>query len=199
MQTIHKRNAGATIAVLAMIVLTGAASSAQVTKNFALKGETEAGGSVSFLSYAPVSNGHVRDASLLFSLAPYIGYFVMDGFEVGLNPLGFTGNESYGQLMVLVAPAYNFRTDGVTYPFIEALAGYTVQTNGSSRDGFSWGGRGGLKIAVTDKGLLNLSVQYVQITLNLANASERSGSNQLTISAGFTVWFDPPKASVTPK
>ena len=91
--------------------------------------------------------------------------------------------------MILVAPSYNFQTEGIAYPFIEALLGYTSQSDGSSRSGFSWGGRGGVKIAVTDKGLLNLAIEYVQITENPDGANNRYGQNQLSVAAGFTVWF----------
>jgi hypothetical protein len=195
MQTRYRTNIGLAVSTVAMIALIGSACSAQGAKHFALKGECELGGSVSFQSYVPVSDGNTGDATMIFSLNPYIGYFVTDGFEIGLNPLGITQSNSYTRLMILVAPAYNFRTQGPAYPFIEALAGYTSQTNGNEWSGFSWGGRGGLKVAVTEKGLLNLSVQYLEITLNTAGATNRSGSNQFSISAGFTVWFDPPSPS----
>ena len=182
-----------TVFTLAMIVCIASVSFAQDGKKFATKGSTELGGSISFQSLTPVSNGNTGTTTTIFSLAPFIGYFVTDGFEIGLNPLGITSigfsGSSTTQIMILAAPSYNFKTEGIVYPFIEALLGYTSQSNGSSRSGFSWGGRGGIKLAVTDKGLLNLGIQYVRITLNPSGATNRYGSNQLAISAGFTVWF----------
>jgi len=179
--------------VVAMLVVVGQFSFAQEANKFALKGSTELGGSISFQSLTPVSNGNTGDATTIFSLAPFIGYFVTDGFEIGLNPFGITSvsfsGSSATQIMILAAPSYNFKTEGIAYPFIEALLGYSSQSNGSSSSGFSWGGRGGVKLAVTNKGLLNLAVQYVQIKLNPSGATNRYGSNQLAISAGFTVWF----------
>jgi hypothetical protein len=182
-----------TVFTLAMIVCIASVSFAQDGKKFATKGSSELGGSISFQSLTPVSNGNTGDATTIFSLAPFIGYFVTDGFEIGLNPLGITSisysGSSATQIMILAAPSYNFKTEGIVYPFIEALLGYSSQSNGSTRSGFSWGGRGGVKLAVTDTGLLNLGIQYVQITLNPSGATNRYGSNQLAISAGFTVWF----------
>src|SRR3990172_1880653 len=120
---------------LVMFVLLGPKSLAQEGKKFAMRGSTELGGSISFQSITPVSNGNTRDATTIFSLSPFIGYFVADGFEIGLNPLGITSISSSGssstQVMIFVAPSYNFKTEGIVYPFIEALFGYTSQSNGS--------------------------------------------------------------------
>jgi len=47
----------------------------------------------------------------------------------------------------------------------------------------------GLKIAVTDKGLLNLGIQYTQITLDTSESTEKSGMDNFFVSAGFTIWI----------
>jgi len=176
-----------------MFVLVGSASLAQPGKKFATAGDIELGGSISFQTTSPVYNGRTGDAMTIFSLSPFIGFFVANGLEVGLNPLGITvisySGSSATSVMVFAAPSYNLNTGGNVYPFIEALLGYTAESNSSSVSGFSWGGRGGLKIALTGKGLLNLGVQYLQITLNPSGATSRNGENQLAISAGFSVWF----------
>jgi hypothetical protein len=182
---------------MAIIVCIASVSFAQEGKKFATKGSTELGGSISFQSLTPVSNGNTGDATTIFSVAPFIGYFVADGFEIGLNPLSITSisypnnSDSYIQITIFAAPSYNFNTESIAYPFIEALLGYTSsQSIGwNLGGGFSWGGRGGVKLAVTDKGLLNLAVQYVQIAHGPGGAAGRYGENQLAISAGFTVWF----------
>jgi hypothetical protein len=46
-----------------------------------------------------------------------------------------------------------------------------------------------VKVPVTERGLLTLGVQYLLITKNLSGASERTGLNELAVSAGFSVWF----------
>ena len=165
----------------------------QEARNFAVKGTTEVGGNISFQSLTPVFNGNTGDAATLFTMAPFIGYFVSDGFEIGVNPLGVSvfsiSGSSSTSFRIFVAPSYNFKTEGIAYPFIEALLGYTTESNGASRSGFSWGGRAGVKLAVMGNGLLNLGVQYLQITLNPSGTSNRYGSNELNVSAGFTVWF----------
>ncbi len=179
-------------ALLATALLTSASLS-QETKKFALKGTTELGGNIAFEVVTPVSNGNSGESTTIFSFEPYLGYFVDDGFELGVNPFGVTvinsGNNSTVQFLILVAPAYNFRTEGTAYPFIEGLVGFATQTDGTSRSGFSWGARGGAKFAVTDKGLLNAGIQYLQITLNPSGAVNRYGVNQLTVSVGFTIWY----------
>lgn len=180
---------------LSMILFVTTETMAQEGKKFALKGSTELGGSISFQSLTPVSDGNTGTASTIFALAPYIGYFVVDGFELGLNPFGITSisysGSSATQVAIFFAPSYNFSTQSIAYPFIEGLLGFTSQSSGSSEtlSGFSWGGRGGVKLAVTDKGLLILGLEYVQITLDRSGAANRSGSNQLSVSAGFTIWF----------
>lgn len=180
--------------MLALVMCLVSMSYAQEVKKFATKGTTELGGNISFQSQTPVSNGNTGEAMTVFTVAPYIGYFVTDGFELGVNPFGITslssGGSSVTQVMIMAAPSYNFKTQGNAYPFIEALFGYTsISSGSSSASGFSWGGRAGAKITVTDKGLFNLGIQYLQVTTNPDGATSRYGSNQLAVSAGFTIWI----------
>jgi hypothetical protein len=166
----------------------------QETKAFAQKGTVELGGNVSFQSVTPVFNGASGDASTVFTLAPFFGYFVSDGFELGVNPFDITVNSlpnsnSSTRVSILFAPSYNFKTNSIAYPFVEALLGYTSLSNRGTESGFSWGGRGGLKLAVADRGLLNLGVQYLQITMNPSGAIRRYGSNDFSLAAGFTIWM----------
>jgi hypothetical protein len=162
-------------------------------EQFASGGVVELGGNVTFQNIIPVSNGKTGNSYSVFTFAPFIGFFAADGLEIGFNPLGITyvslSGTSYTQLRILLAPSYNFKTNGNSYPFIEGLLGYTSYSNSESYNGFSWGGRAGVKIGITDSGLLNLGIQYLLITLNPENSSDRNGQNELSISAGFTVWL----------
>jgi hypothetical protein len=178
------------VALLLLVVPEGAA---QDGKNFAKKGVVEVGGSISFSSITPVSGGETGSAITLFTFAPFVGYFITDGFELGVNPfsitsIGYSGS-SATEIRIFLAPSYNFESQGIAYPFVEGLLGYTSSSNGETRSGFSYGARGGVKLAVTGKGLLNLGLQYVMITRNRSGETERNGSNDLSISAGFTIWF----------
>ena len=56
-----------------LLVLFASVSSAQGRNKFATQGSTELGGSISFQSLTPVSNGNTGDATTVFSLAPYVG------------------------------------------------------------------------------------------------------------------------------
>jgi hypothetical protein len=144
--------------------------SAHVGKSFASKGATELGGNISFQSVSGLS---------IFSFTPSVGYFVGDGFELGLDPLGistvWSGGSASTQLTILAAPSYNFVTNGFVYPFIGALLGYT-HDSGGSKGGFTWGGSGGVKFAVTSGALIDLALQD-------------TGSNHFSISAGLSLWF----------
>jgi hypothetical protein len=160
---------------------------------FARKGVVEFGGGITFQSLTPMQNDRTQDAITVFLMMPYIGYFLTDGFQIGMNPLGIGmldyQGESTTAVMVLLAPSYNFSTGGSAHPFVELLLGYTALSNGTVRSGVSWGGRGGAKLEVTEGGLLNLAVQYLQITTNVSGATRRTGLDQVAVSAGFTVWF----------
>ncbi len=178
-----------------MLIAGGPGAQAQTGKRFAMTGVTELGGSLSFQSITPVSNGNTGDATNYLTVAPFIGYFVTDGFELGFNPFGITyissGGSSSTQIMILIAPSYNFQTQGSAYPFIEGLVGYTSSSssNASSRSGISFGARAGVKVEVAEHGLLNVGVQYLQITMDPEGADNRNGSNNLGITAGFTIWL----------
>ena len=183
-----------TLIPLLMSVVCIFAGNAQEPKRFASKGTIELGGTISFQSITPVANDKTGDATNIFSAMPFAGYFVFDGFEVGVNPVGVTvvnsGGTTITQLRMFIAPSYNFKTQSIAYPFVEGLAGLTSQTSGGSTiSGFSWGGRGGVKIALTEKGLLNIGAQYLVITANPKGVTKRNGTNELSVLAGWTVWF----------
>ena len=167
-------------------------------KKFASHGVFEFGGSATFQSTTPVVNGKTGSAEYALVAMPYVGYFVVDGFEIGMNPIGVglqhSGGNTITELRFFLAPAYNFRARAGIYPFVEGLAGLTSEITSAggstnTKSGFSWGGRGGVKIAVTEKGLLTVGVQYLQITLNSKGVSTRNGTNELSASFGFTVWL----------
>jgi hypothetical protein len=162
--------------------------------SFARTGAVEFGGTVSFQSTSAVSNGMTGDAVTAFMLEPYIGYFVGDGFELGFNPFGYT-TISYGgsratEVMILVAPSYNFHETGSVYPFIEGLFGYTAVMQGdNTADGFTWGGRAGVKNELAPHLLLSVSMKYLSVTTNPEGAQKRYGYNEFLFTAGLTAWF----------
>jgi len=170
-------------------------------RQFAAKGVTEISGTVSYSSFTSVSRGETGDAISIFTLAPQIGYFITDGFELSLGTgvsliPGFSvispeDGESTSLLQLFLAPSYNIKTnDAKLYPFLEAQLGYTSLSSGDdTNSGFSYGGRAGLKIAVVEHFLVNLSVQYLLITLNESGATERNGFNYLTVGVGISGYF----------
>jgi hypothetical protein len=170
----------------------------QPRKRFGSPGTVELGGSTTFTASQPVLAGKTGNWVYDFSLLPYVGYFVIEGFELGINPAGVnvnsTGDTTAVQLRILFAPAYNFHTATMVTPFVEGLAGITSASlirSGSttSISGFTFGGRVGIKAALIERGMLNIGIQFLRITLNPSGAGSRNGSNELSVSAGWTVWL----------
>lgn len=170
-------------------------------RHFTSHGNVEVGGSVTYQAVWVVLNDKTSSSStFVFTAMPFAGYFLLDGVELGVNPAGVvlsggTGKPTVTQLRILLAPSYNFRTSTIATPFVEGLAGFTTQTTENTGtgtttlSGFTWGGRAGLKVGLTEHGLLTIGVQYLQVTLNPSGSSKRNGFNELSASAGWTVWF----------
>ncbi|HMK37709.1 MAG TPA: hypothetical protein VK569_00120 [Bacteroidota bacterium] len=170
----------------------------QPRKRFGSPGTVELGGNTTFTASQSVAGGKNGTWDYDFSLLPYAGYFVIEGLELGVNPAGVTvhrsGDTTDVQLRLLFAPSYNFRTTTIVTPFVEGLAGFTsasvIQTGSThSNSGFTFGGRVGIKLALVERGMLNIGVQYLMITLNPPGATTRNGSNEFSVSAGWTVWL----------
>ena len=187
----------AALMLMAGISASGAfAQQQQPRKHFGSPGTFELGGSMSFTASQPVVAGKTGNWIYDFSLLPYAGYFVIEGLELGINPAGVnvlrSGDTTTVQLRILFAPAYNLHTATMVTPFVEGLAGITSASlmhagSTTSISGFTFGGRAGVKAALTERGLLNIGIQFLRITLNPPGAGSRSGSNELSVSAGWTV------------
>ena len=190
--------------VAALVLLTAVsasgifAQSPQQRKRFASAGVVELGGSMTVAATQPVAGGATGAWVYDFTMLPYAGYFVIEGLELGLNPAGVNvhtaGDTTTVQMRILFAPAYNFHTPTMVTPFIEGLAGLTSSSlmhSGSTKSssGFTFGGRAGIKAAVTEKGMLTIGIQFLRITLNPSGAGSRNGANELSASAGWTVWL----------
>lgn len=168
---------------------------------FAKKGSVELGGSVGYSSTSEVSNGTTDEAISTFLIAPHVGYFISDGVEIGLNPLSISViSTEYASLTTvhsLMSFGYNGTTGNGVHPFIEGLFGFAIQnasrksafgsSSVDSRNGLSFGGRGGVKHEIASGALLNASLQYLQVTLNDDNDRERNGYNTLAFELGFSV------------
>ena len=178
---------------------TSTAGAQEQRRHFTSRGTVELGGSMSFMATQPVVNDKKGENIYTLSVLPYVGYFVIEGFEVGMNPAGLvltsTNGATITHLRILLAPSYNFRTSSVATPFVEGLAGLTTVTTSvtnlgtSTSSGFTWGGRVGVKVSLAEKGLLNLGVQYLQVTANPSGVTTRNGSNEFSVTAGWTVWI----------
>lgn len=160
---------------------------------FTKKGQTEIIASISFASTTPVLGGTTGESTSTFTLAPYVGYFITDGFELGLGA-GITsqsGNSGYTSYAFVVAPAYNFNTKSRFYPYVQGEIGYnSIKYSGSDTySGIVWGLEGGLKINVAGNALLKFGFNYDQYTQNINGVSGRSGNNVVTAFGGIGLFL----------
>lgn len=183
--------------IFASLVLISTSSFSQNNK-FAKKEQWELGGTISFTSMTPVSSGNTGDATSIFRLAPSVGYFVVDGYELGLmidfTSYSYGGSSSYHDYSLYFAPAYNFRTNSIAYPYVQGQIGYTGLSNGyssSSKDltGLAWGIEGGVKINFVGNGLVKAGINYNQRTLNPEGATSRYGYNTVSIIIGVGIFL----------
>lgn len=166
-------------------------------KVYADKGVVELGGSLGFSSYTNVSAGQTSSTTYTnFSLTPSVGYFVTDGLELGLDPFSLSVSSQTGasssqtEIHILGAVAYAAKTQGPVYPFVEGVAGFSsYSSGGSAATGFTWGVRGGVKVAVVSHVLIMAGVQYMQVTEDPTGATSRYGYNEFLVGAGFSVWL----------
>jgi hypothetical protein len=186
------------LAVLLSGFFVGGATGQEVRRSFAMAGTFEFGGSAAFSSNSGVLNGATADPVYSIALAPIAGYFVTDGLEIVVNPLlvnyAWQGNITALSLMPMAGLAYNFRAHPRAFPYLEGVAGYAYNRsdNGTAtvtRSGIAWAGRGGVKFLVTGTALVNIGLQYSQVTLKRDVDTGRNGYNLFSASAGLTVWL----------
>ncbi len=164
------------------------------SKSFASPGCVELGGSFSFTSqsFTYPNGGGTSPATTVMLFAPYVGYFPVKGFELGLNPFSIESisNGSGGNttsLLFIFAPSYNFNTHSIVYPFIEGNIGYNSKSIGTSTEtGACFGARAGVKLAIATHALVDLGVQYLVQNYS-SDGITYPTINNLVIGIGFTV------------
>ena len=170
--------------------------SSQVKQNFAKRNTWETGGSISYSNLSPVFDGESHDGIGTFTFAPYGGYFITDGFEIGLIPSVeyITYNDDDATTFsVYLAPAYNFYTKSIVYPYLQGAIGYnSVAGSGfETRSGVAWKLEGGVKINAFGNSLLKLGIDYGQQTLETSSSTgDRDGYNSVNVVLGFNVFFN---------
>jgi hypothetical protein len=184
-----------------LLVLTLVVGSVSLSaQNFAKKGVWELGGMIGFSSTTAIFDGESGDEALTqFTFEPYIGYFVINGLELGLIPSFSSlsqGDASISSFDIYFAPAWNFDLQSKAFPYLEGRIGYGTATYDSGEgddetlSGLSWGARGGLKYQLGSSAIVNASLGYTQSTLNPKDwDGGRNGTNVFDVMAGFTIFF----------
>jgi hypothetical protein len=187
-----------------LIGMTYTTAQSQTHNKFATAGTIELGGNLSYDAIYKSSS---------FSVSPYIGWFPIDGLEIGFDPIEYSAltdhwlNFNHGyvnsqiSILIMLAPSYNFKLTGKSFLFVEGLIGYTHQyQNGyydsptgagggsyaNSDSGIAYGGHIGVKVAISDHGLFNIGVQYLR-TVYPIFSDMTYGYNDISLVAGFTV------------
>jgi hypothetical protein len=167
-------------------------SSMALAQDFAKEGVIEFGGTASFNSIQMIANGEsYGDASSVITLTPQVGYFLMEGVEVGVDPFEFTSTSSGGNTSSTLGfwafGAYHFVSGSSTYPYLQALVGYTSMTAASeTASGLSYGLAGGAKFEIAGGLLLNAQASYKFYTYNPSGADKRFGANVLSVGVGLS-------------
>jgi hypothetical protein len=191
------------IMLAACLVSSRSISMGQEERVFPHEGTFELAGTIAYANYTQIYQGEKGDAISLISFSPQLGYFITENFEIGLSSgvvllpglsLQSQGGTSYTALQLFLTPAYNFQSGGGKLtPFIEAQLGYTsLAFSGegvTSRSGFSYGGRGGIKFVPVEHFILTCAVQYLSINLKATGETERTGYNYFTIGVGVGAYF----------
>lgn len=177
-------------------------ASLSFAQNFPNRGTLEVGGSLGFSSTTNVVNGQSSSNSTsTFRIEPYIGYFIINSFELGIEPsFTRTGSGDYSSTTfgIYLAPAWVFNLRSNLYPFIEGRIGYNSSsvddgiplTPDISSGGFAWGFKGGMKFQVGKSSLVNMAITYDQITMNPKDwTGNRNGKNIFGVNAGVTIFF----------
>jgi hypothetical protein len=190
------RRLPAIVALVASVLLFFHTS--QAGERFGLRGHFELGGNIDFTS---TSFSQGSNSVSVFSIQPYLGAFPINHLAIGIRPMVTITSPSKGSsatdLAIFLAPAWNFSSKRSTVtPFIEGLIGFSaVDATDNSNPGLpksvtltglAYGGRGGVKIQVSDFGLLNFALQYVSLDRTLNSVSNRE--NRFSVGVGFTVF-----------
>ncbi len=178
-------------------------------ERFGLRGHVELGGSIDFTN---ISFSDSSKSTGIFSISPYVGFFAVNQLEIGLRPIVTivsppSGN-STTDLAIFLAPSWNIssRTSVVT-PFIEGLIGFssadvtvvTVNQNpppgvpatsvrSETVSGLAYGGRGGIKVQISDYGLLNFGLQFISLDRKTSKATASMRENRFSVNLGFSLF-----------
>jgi hypothetical protein len=182
--------------IICLIIIFSLRMNAQ---EFAISGNWEIGGSISYTNVTSVIDGESTESSLneLRLFVP-IYNFIADGFEIGVVPsfeyYDFTNSSIIG-LGIYWASAYNFNLDSNVFPYIEGRVGYNLISTSAAQDdvslsGLGWSIIGGIKTHVGGNALITFGIGYAQQTLESGDyEGDRSGRNIIALSAGISLFF----------
>jgi opacity protein-like surface antigen len=183
--------------LLSILVLTLLFGSLAFSQDFGKQGVLEFGGTAGFMSLTPVVNGETGDATSTIMFEPTVGYFIIDGLEVGLNPLSISSTsppegDALTTIGIWAFGGYHFNTMSKIHPYIEGLIGYTsMSAGGESHGGFAFGAGAGVKFELAGGLLLNAGLDYRFYTYDFDQTDKRDGVNALSVAVGLSGFLLP--------
>lgn len=158
----------------------------------------EISGTIGFSSATYSTSSYTSNAYNQFSFSPSISYFIIDRFSMGVvGSVNITGNSSTAFAAYLM-PGFALDLNSIFFPYLNALFGYadiTYSFISSGQSGIGYGGRTGIKIAVTQHVLLDFGVQYLvqnyaySGTYAAAIGSSNTAVRTLSTTIGFSFYF----------
>jgi len=171
---------------------------------YALERTLEVSGSVLFAlsGNSTTYSGGAQSSSTEtnFAFAPNISYFFVDQFAVGVTGVlatNYTGATSTVTVAAYLSPTYVFDLKKDYFPYAALLiGGANLYSNGSNYAGLGVGAKAGIKLALFERVMLDLGLQYLYqdyaITgiYSTASTTQTSQStNELKATIGLSIWF----------
>lgn len=169
------------ISLLLLTFITATDMSSQTKNIFAVKDSWEVGGSFSF--------SKVRK-----EFAPYAGYFITDGFELGVIPavefINEKNEEDKISYSIFIASAYNGNWESEAYPFIQGAIGYYNLSGERDESGLTMEIEAGLKTNVLGGNtLLKVAADYNHKFVFRLFSSSEEWEGTFGFVAGLSIFF----------
>ena len=167
------------ISLLLLTVITVSDISSQTNYNFAQKNTWAIGGSFS------ISKNYKE-------FATYGGYYITDGFELGVIPaVEFLKDKdnSITAYAIYAAPSFNFNTESNVYPYIQPEIGY-YNISGPEYSGLTLGIEGGVKANIFGDGMLKLAVDLnKKYFWRFFTSNKEDWEETISFVAGLSIFF----------
>lgn len=170
------------ISLLLLTVISVSDLSSQANNNFAGKKNWEIGGSFG------ISKNYKE-------FALYGGYFISDGFELGVIPaVEFLkdDNKSMTTYAIYVAPSFHITTESTIFPYFQPAIGYYNISYGGRAEssGLTMDLEGGVKANILGNSMLKLAINInKKFVWHFFSSNEKFWETNISFVAGLSLFF----------